>query len=521
MKNLLPILLSLLLGACDPGSGPGKDSEETGDDTGDTDSGLDTDSGQDSDSGLEATELAVGELVDMTATEAGVALNLAQAGTYVAMLVSTSSEQDETYGYASLAGARWLNPIAALLPIAPPFVEPPGLEPVEVGDLREFTVSNGSRNLTIQAQAIQVTAEIVLWSDITTKNEKGEIDAKTVATVLDSVENIVLPRERQLFGQESDVDGDGKIAVLLSYTVNQYGAMAYVSWCDIGSIRGCGEDSNHGEIIYMGIPDPESTRSSANGIVETIAHEFAHLIYAYHKFILLDQTDAIENVYVTEGMSALAQDLTGYNNGNQYVWGAALDMSSWYDDDRNYSIDGVSLNDIVLGGGSYDRTRDGTLRGAAYLFLRYLFEQAGGVEVSKEGAFTDLGGIAWLHDWFDSPELGEDAVVATTGRTLTEAMLDWYTAILVTGRDLNDNPLWNYQDRVVDPLTGYSFGVDPFAALYGGMRLTGPLIQEIDQADGSIRGGGVEYLQFTTEGGLVEIPVTAQAMVVGRLFRIE
>lgn len=270
----------------------------------------------------------------------------------------------------------------------------------------------------------------------------------------------------------------------------------------------------------MGIPDPDSGHGSANGIVETVAHEFAHLIYAWHKFILLDQPDARENVYVTEGMSALAQDLTGYNNGNQWVWGAALDLSDLYGS-RDYSVDGLSVNDLLRGSATYSSTRDGTLRGGAYLLLRYIFEQQGGMEVLDDGDFVDLGGIAWLHRWFDGPELGPDAVEATQGVPFWDLILDWYTALEVTGRDLNPEPLWNYQDRVEDPLTGYAYGVDPYARLHGGYSLHGPLVQPLDEADGSLRAGGVEYLQFTTDGGPFSLAVDETALARMRIFRVE
>lgn len=194
----------------------------------------------------------------------------------------------------------------------------------------------------------------------------------------------MVPRQEQLFGAISDVDQDGQLAVLLSYTVNRYGPKAYVAWCDIGITEGCNGSNNGGEIMYFAIPDPDEPGTSVDGIVETFAHELNHLIYAHHKYVLQGATGIDENVYVTEGMSALAQDLTGYNNGNQYVWAAALDMSEHHGSE-DYSVQALSVNDMIRGSSYYDALRDGALRGGSYLLLRYLFEQAGGMQVEGDG----------------------------------------------------------------------------------------------------------------------------------------
>jgi hypothetical protein len=296
--------------------------------------------------------------------------------------------------------------------------------------------------------------------------------------------------------------------------------VAYVTSCDIGATVGCGGSGNDGEIIYMGVPDPESSYSTASAISELVAHELNHLIYGWHKYIVQERPNERENIYLTEGMSALAQDLTGYNNGNQYVWAAAIDATEYLGPDA--SIDSVSVNDFLRGETYYDADRDGSLRGGAYLYLRYLFEQAGGMTVGSDGTLTDAGGMAWLHDWFDQAALGEETVLATTGREIADINLDWYTALVVTGRVENSNPAWNFEARVADPITGYEFGVDPYERIHGWLKLNGPLVQELDAADGSIRAGGVEYLSVSlSEGGVLEIPVDPDAAAVARVLRVE
>jgi hypothetical protein len=464
--------------------------------------------------------LEVGGVADMvTADDGSVSVELTEAGRYIVILTSTAIRSGELYGYGTASSEAAVVHVGGPdAPDAPDLGEaaPPPTAPT-VGERRSFTVFDGSNRVTVEAEATVVTDGVVVWVDRTTENPIGEVSAETISAVLTNFESVVLPRQRQVFGEESDVDANGRVDVLLSYTVNQYGAVAYVSGCDIGAASCAGND---GEILYMGYPDPDDRYSSANGITETFAHEVNHLVYGWHKYVQNNQAGASENIYLTEGMSALAQDLSGYNNGNQYVWAAAFDVSDYYGD-RNYSCDGLSVNDFLRGSGTYDADRDGVLRGGAYLFLRYLFEQAGGMEVQADGTFEDLGGIDFLHRWFDAPELGPDAVRATTGREIEDVQLDWYTAMVVSGTVDNDNPAWNFQDRVEDPVTGYFFGVDPYANIHGHMQLDGVLVQPLDEADGSLRAGGVEYLRTNVDAGaVVSVPVSTDARARARILRI-
>ena len=462
-------------------------------------------------------DLEVGGVADMVTEGGEVRIEIVQPGEYIVVLTSADTAQGTEHGYGAAATeAKVVTP-------ADPRPIPAGSHPImrtAVGDTYTFEVYNGSRYVDIEAEAVQVTDELVIWEDQTTENEHGSLEEDMLDDIVANMEGIVLPRERALFGEESDVDGDGKLWVLMTYTVNQYGAQAYVTSCDIGVTEGCYGYGHGHEIVYMGYVDPADTRASANGVTETIAHELAHLVYAYHKVLLNGFTGLEENIYVTEGTSALAQDLTGYNNGNQYVWATALDMSATYGSE-DYSVQALSLNDLFRGSSYYDQARDGALRGGGYLFLRYLFEQAGGMTIESDGSFSDLGGIAWIKSFYEVPETGVDAVEVSTGADFQDLALDFWTTLVVSGRDINDEPTYNFQERVEDPLTGYEHGVDPFANIHGWLQLTGPVVQPLDEADGSLRAGGVEYLQATLEAGRLSVPVSEAALARARVFRIE
>lgn len=114
--------------------------------------------------------------------------------------------------------------------------------------------------MTVTGRAVAVTDEVIVWEDQTTPNGLGSVDQAILDGVLLNLETLILPRERMVFGFESDVDANRRIEILLSYTVNQYGAVAYVTQCDIGRVSGCGTSASPTPTRY---PTPSnSTRAS-------------------------------------------------------------------------------------------------------------------------------------------------------------------------------------------------------------------------------------------------------------------
>ncbi len=508
----LSCLLLLSLWGCTSSAGDDDDSTPADDDSTPAD---------DDSTSSDGVSLDVGDVVDVEVASGGISTRVEEEGSYLLVLYSASDVPGISYGYGEMAETSPLLHPSDPLPSRPQ-VRSSVAAAVEPGETREFRVWNGTLMVTVTGEVILVTDGMVIYEDITTENPLGSLDMEVINEAVEDFEGIVMPRERQVFGEEPDVEDSGRIDMLISYTVNQYGVQAYVSGCDIASFTGCGASGNGSEVIYLSVPDPGDVYSSANAFEETMAHEINHLIYSWHKFVENDQLSASENIYLTEGMSALAQDLTGYNNGNQYVWWAAVDASKYYGSEV-YSVQSLSVNDVLAGDGYYDSQRDGPLRGGAYLFLRYLFEQMGGMDVDTDsGAFTDSGGVAWLHAFFDTPELGAQAVESTTGWDLHDIALDFYTCLGVDGRGISTDPRWNFEERVTDPLTGYDFGVDMFGSFHGWVEMTGPLLQPLRQGDGELRSGGVEYLKTSLEAGEeLTLAVDPESSPRARLIRLE
>jgi len=377
---------------------------------------------------------------------------------------------------------------------------PPGPPPA-VGERRSFQVMDAADQvLDIEGECVMVGDLLAAWLD-RTSSDPAPADVETVMLedISAGFQQTVIPRHHIFFGQESDVDSDGLFHLLFTPVFADSGVIAYVSLCDLVNLFGCPMHNNM-ELIYSTPPDQigNPMMNSVSSILEVTAHETQHSIYFQRKFILNNQTYVNENPYITEALSGLAEDLSGYGNGTFYVWVHAIENIG--------DVSGPDLLDGSMTG--YDAGRDAALRGGGYLLYRYLFEQAGGNEFAEGNQITDLGGIAFLNALVDSPELGQANLEQLTSRPITEILFDWYTALAVSNRKrtdgaaLNDDPRYNYQPVTWDPDTLSSrgsperHGVDLFGESAMTGQLTGPVVTDVSAADGTIRAGGVDYLRL-------------------------
>ena len=392
--------------------------------------------------------------------------------------------------------------------------------PPQKGDKRQFNITAGGLPSKITAEALHVDGAAAIWIDRST-TPAASITPATLKLLAEGFSKVVVPRMRTYFGRESDLDGDGHISLLYSPLVTQ-SASAYFSPCDLVDpklVPACA-NGNRMELLYMSPPSSlPGPYAKPTALLETAAHELQHLIYFNRKYVLNNNTTASENPYITEGLSHLAQDLSGYQSSNLFVLASSLK-----------GIDTLSVPNMVSSKiYSYvDGPYDGIMRGGGYLLMRYLFDQAGGDAMDSAGKPVDRGGIAWLHKYMDRKELGLANLSRATSLPLDQLSTQFWTAVALSNRGANNGPIntdprYNYRPTTKDPITGSSRGCDLFAE-YHGFKIGGPGTQSIDFADGLLRGGGAELLElYTTKGQKrlsfrVATPPAAKAL--GRLIRV-
>jgi hypothetical protein len=185
-----------------------------------------------------------------------------------------------------------------------------------------------------------------------------------------------VPDERALFGDESDVDGNGKFSVLLTREINalgeSYGGLVtgYFYALDLFDAA-LYPASNESEIIYAIVPNPDGALGTIKVSYELIMnnilpgvlpHEFQHMAnFNAHRFV---NTTGTEASWLNEGLSHLAEDIYGIDEYG-FMPSSGIENPSRV---ANY-LKNVDKTCFTCGS---------TLaqRGGAYLFLRYLYEQA-------------------------------------------------------------------------------------------------------------------------------------------------
>ena len=367
-----------------------------------------------------------------------------------------------------------------------------------VGERRNFQISDPATArgvLTIEGECIALGTNLAAWIDRTTA---GSTDppAATLDGVMTGFDDTLLPREQTFFGDVPDIDTDGVVNLLWSPIVADAGASAYFYPCDMFDSAampvGC-DYSNEQEILYAA-PAEGRYGGTPAAILETVSHELQHLIYFDHK-VILGGTDGSENVYIMEGWAAMGEDLTGYGRAMMFMDSLGLDSS-----------DEFGAIEFLRDSSGYDATRDGMLRAASYLFVRYLYDRAGGDRYESGGTLTDLGGIAWAHETIDSVHEGRANFESSSGAPIDDLLFDWYTALLLTGREeadgvpLSVEPRFTYLPQTTDPVTDNPRGFDPFASFGGRFSLNGPKTVTVATADGEIPGTGNELVILEADG---------------------
>lgn len=375
---------------------------------------------------------------------------------------------------------------------------PPSGTAVAVGTTRTINVPGAVGYEAIQAKAIAVGKSAIVWADITPAHP-ANLDTAFVNQFLSDFEDTILPRERTVFGMESDEDGDGHISLV--FTPNTYQtAVAFFTGCDLSNLGGC-FISNKGEYLYLTPPDAIAPPyNTPNAIKEILTHECGHLVSFNQKELRNNLTTQPDSLYMDEGVGGFAQDVVGPQAGNLYVAMAGLD-----------GIDQFSLGDTLLDGAKYDLNRDGVLRGGSYWFVRWLYDRAGGDTISG-GSIQNKGGPAFLRALLDAKTSIATDLPVETKASVSDIAADFYTTLAMSNRDETGgvaptNSCFAFQPTTTDPVWQTQRGGDVYAKFHG-MQMNGPKTQPATSADGKLQAGGVEYLDVDAKSGQPELDLT-------------
>ena len=156
--------------------------------------------------------------------------------------------------------------------------------------------------------------------------------------IRDEFQSLVLPTDTAYFGPPADIDGNGRVIVLLTPRVNDLtprGADSRIGGfflpLDLANAGPGGDGiapesgatcpaSNEGEVLYLATADPEGSfgpaldRTGALRNARSIgSHELEHLLSAEQRVVLGDgDFGDLQEVWLAEGMAHLAEEAVGH-----------------------------------------------------------------------------------------------------------------------------------------------------------------------------------------------------------------
>lgn len=236
---------------------------------------------------------------------------------------------------------------------------------------------------------------------VDTRDSVPDVELDALLTGFDT---IAARRDRLLFNAGAghtgalDVDGNGVVGIVLSRAVSDAKLAGIYDSRDV--VKSTGNDADivwsaaPGATFLAGATTVTITRELVLG---TLAHEYQHLI----NFLRREAAGLPpETLFLNEGLSHLAEDLTGYGKSNIASVGLYL---------------GDALKVGMLQGGAGTDRNSNEMRGLIYLYLRSAYEKAGGASFSAAGALTDRGGVAMIEKMMTSATNGVASLGVATG----------------------------------------------------------------------------------------------------------
>lgn len=331
-------------------------------------------------------------------------------------------------------------------------------------------IDDPSSYVTIQADLRFTGAHTLLYVD--TETPAANLAQADIDNLGRAFDERIYDGNRAAFGNESDINADGRVTILMSPGVNRL-TPAGSAQSD-GYIAGYflpndllpglvnPRATNAREIFYTVVPDPTGAygnvleRARVLPVIEAVlAHEFLHMIlFNYRVLVYGDGYSGayMEEVWLNEGLAHIAEDVNGYTGSN--VARANLFLADPGDVTLIYGGDGLEE------------------RGAAFLFLRLLGDRFG------ESIFRDL---------VQSRRIGTANVAAAAGAYFVELFADWAAALWLSDRGVTDDPRFNYT----------SFDLQ---AAFADLLVIPGTFESVGN-QGSVRSMAPEYLSFTVPAG--------------------
>ncbi len=338
---------------------------------------------------------------------------------------------------------------------------------MSLGTVRSFKSLSSLSSITnyesIDATLMYVSSGLYVFVD---NRNLDAISEEAIQSLAYDFETIALPVEHQLFGNESDVNDDGHVTILMTQVVNQLTSnggliTGYFFPGDLFAASASNPASNEQEIFYTLVPDPNGAHGipisedfTVNNVLPgVLAHEFQHMV-SYNQKVFV-QGGNTEEPWLNEALSHFSEDITGFGNENPARARIFLANPS--------QISIAPSSSPSLG-----------QRGGAYLFIRYMYEQSS-------------NGTTFIQNLYNTADTGTSNIEQAFGgndgsfNEFPEFVNQWATALVLSNTGLSSDSRYNYRTRTINAYTGNYVGVLLRGDVQDGRGtvLSGPSLQRV------------------------------------------
>lgn len=288
-----------------------------------------------------------------------------------------------------------------------------------IDSFRVISKIDASQFATVTAQLRYFGKNIFVWVDTTSNPDLQDGQLQALSRLFDEE---LYPLDENFFGEASDVDGNGRVNVVLTPVVN---TLTAAGQCTLSGFVGgfftahdlypTIPNANGGEFFYGFVPDsagrwgcPHSTGEFSRVIRTAFVHELQHVInYEQHVF---RRSGKEEDVWLNEGMSHIAEELASkyYERRFPAPTGRSIPGQLFPDSSQSFIVFNLINAYLFLRQPYFTSVTHfieaGTIeeRGAAWLFLRWIADQYG-EDILRRIVQTSLTGKANIADKTGEP----------------------------------------------------------------------------------------------------------------------
>jgi hypothetical protein len=375
---------------------------------------------------------------------------------------------------------------------------------LEVGSQKRFKVLNSLASVTsyeLRETTLRYASDkiyIYVDNEVIERNPT-DLEDDDIAELAEKFEQNIMPSNQRLFGVESDINQDGRIAIVLSNMLNQISSNGIVTGLFNPIDLHYHDASNQMEVFFGLVPDCQGLYGPVlckdfvlnNVLPGVLAHEYQHMIsFNTHVFLFEGRT---ERAWLNEGLSHFAECETG----------------NCFENFPRVKLFLQSPNKTPVVSNGIPTLAE---RGAAFAFIQYMVEQAkDGDAFIRRLLLTDKTGVENLEAAFDGNVEGFSK--------FSEYLKQWTIALALSETGLTDDPRYNYKARTIHPITGNYEGLCIRCEAFDGRNtiLSGP---NYSNASGSpaatnIHASATQFVQLTSPDAVITIDSSKQASMGG------